>query len=58
LYYTNFLEWIPFEKFQDVTYITREGFDKIYSIFQLNGLKDVFGYWNIVNQEVQNIKLL
>src|SRR5436305_1084299 len=25
------LEWVPFEKFQEVTYITRGGFSKIYS---------------------------
>ncbi|CAB4439073.1 unnamed protein product [Rhizophagus irregularis] len=25
------LEWIPYEKFQNVTYITRGGFGKIYS---------------------------
>ncbi|EXX59051.1 Cdc15p [Rhizophagus irregularis DAOM 197198w] len=29
--YTKCLEWIPFEKFQNVTYITRGGFGKIYS---------------------------
>ena len=33
------LEWIPFEKFQEVNYITRGGFGKIYSA---NGLKDLF----------------
>src|SRR3954451_4553982 len=31
VYYTKYLEWIPFENFQDVTYITRGGFGKIYS---------------------------
>ena len=35
----NCLEWIPFENFQEVTYITRGGFGKIY---RLNGLKDIF----------------
>ncbi|CAB4426591.1 unnamed protein product [Rhizophagus irregularis] len=29
--YTKCLEWIPYEKFQNVTYITRGGFSKIYS---------------------------
>ena len=32
------LEWIPFEKFQNVTYITRGGLVKF---IQLTGLKDV-----------------
>ena len=31
LSYLNCLEWIPFEKFQNVTYITKGGFGKIYS---------------------------
>jgi len=30
LYHTKFLEWIAFEKFRNVTYITRGGFGKIY----------------------------
>jgi len=31
LSYASNLEWIPFENFQNVTYITRGGFGKIYS---------------------------
>jgi len=31
IYYDKRLEWIPFEKFQNVTYITEGGFGKIYS---------------------------
>src|SRR5438045_8478887 len=29
-YFGNCLEWVPFEKFQDVTYIAKGGFGKIY----------------------------
>jgi len=31
LSWLNCLEWVPFEKFQNVTYITKGGFGKIYS---------------------------
>jgi hypothetical protein len=31
VHYRKFFEWIPFEKFQNVTYITKGGFGKIYS---------------------------
>jgi hypothetical protein len=31
VHYLKCFEWIPFEKFQNVTYITRGGFGKIYS---------------------------
>ena len=30
-YYGNCLEWIPFENFEDITYIAKGGFGKIYS---------------------------
>ncbi|GBC42321.1 kinase-like domain-containing protein [Rhizophagus irregularis DAOM 181602=DAOM 197198] len=30
VYYTQFLEWVPFDKFKDVTYVARGGFGKIY----------------------------
>ena len=33
VYCNKCLEWIPFEKFQNVTYITRGGFGKVYSKF-------------------------
>ena len=46
--YTKCLEWIPFEKFQNVTYITRGGFGKIYSADWLEGF--IF-YWDIENQK-------
>ena len=31
VYSRKCLEWIPFEKFQNITYITRGGFGKVYS---------------------------
>ncbi|PKC56895.1 hypothetical protein RhiirA1_473337 [Rhizophagus irregularis] len=34
-----YLEWIPFENFKNVTYVTRGGFGKIYSA---NWAKDLF----------------
>ena len=49
------LEWIPFEKFQFVTYITRGGFGKIYSADWPEG--HIFD-WNIENQKwSRNIKI-
>ena len=47
-YFGNCLEWIPYEKFQDVTYITRGGFGKIYSA---NWPEGCIQYWNIENQK-------
>ncbi|GBB87882.1 hypothetical protein RclHR1_14390002 [Rhizophagus clarus] len=48
VHYRNCLEWIPFEKFQNVTYIAEGGFGKIYSAEWTEG---VIGPWNIENQE-------
>ncbi|EXX63843.1 Ste20p [Rhizophagus irregularis DAOM 197198w] len=42
------LEWIPFEKFENVTYITRGGFSKIYSADWSEGNIE---YWDIENQK-------
>jgi hypothetical protein len=42
------LEWIPFEKFENVTYLTRGGFSKIYSADWPEG--NIY-YWDIENQE-------
>ena len=42
------LEWIPFEKFQEVKYITRGGFGKIYSAKWPEGF---IRYWDIENQK-------
>ena len=48
VHFARFLEWIPFEKFQNVTYITKGGFGKIYSADWLEGL---IWYWDIENQK-------
>ncbi|CAB4430745.1 unnamed protein product [Rhizophagus irregularis] len=45
---TKCLEWIPFEKFQNVTYITRGGFGKIYSAEWPEG--NIYR-WDIENQK-------
>src|ERR1043165_5511159 len=45
---TKCLEWIPFKKFQNVTYITRGGFGKIYSAEWPEGF---INKWDIENQE-------
>ncbi|RGB25210.1 kinase-like domain-containing protein [Rhizophagus diaphanus] len=47
LHRLNCLEWIPFEKFQNVIYITRGGFGKIYSGEWPEGN---IRYWDIENQ--------
>src|SRR5688572_17254617 len=44
----NCLEWIPFENFQNVTYITRGGFGKIYSAKWPEG--NIY-FWDIENQK-------
>ena len=46
--YSNCLEWVPFEKFQNVTYTAKGGFGKIYSA---NWLKGYICCWNIENQK-------
>ncbi|CAB4418645.1 unnamed protein product [Rhizophagus irregularis] len=44
----KYIEWIPFENFKDITYITRGGFGKIYSAEWPEG----FIYsWDIENQK-------
>ena len=48
VHYTKYLEWIPFEKFQNITYITKGGFGKIYSAEWPEGY---IQYWDIENQE-------
>jgi hypothetical protein len=48
VYHRNCLEWIPFEKFQNITYIAEGGFGKIYSAEWSEGHIE---YWNIKNQE-------
>jgi hypothetical protein len=52
VYYAKCLEWIPFEKFQNVTYITRGGFSKIYSAEWSEGFIE---NWDIENQKWERI---
>jgi hypothetical protein len=47
VHHKKYLEWIPFENFKDVTYITKGGFGKIYSA----EWKGFIYYWDIENQE-------
>ena len=54
VYNSKCLEWIPFENFQNVTYITRGGFGKIYSADWPEG---IIYSWDIENQKwVRNSK--
>ncbi|RIA80749.1 kinase-like domain-containing protein [Glomus cerebriforme] len=48
VYYTKCLEWIPFEKFENVAYATKGGFSKIYSADWPEGY---IHYWDIENQK-------
>ncbi|RGB31537.1 kinase-like domain-containing protein [Rhizophagus diaphanus] len=48
VYYKKYLEWIPFEKFQDITYIAEGGFGKVYSAEWSDGH---IKYWDIENQK-------
>ena len=43
-----YIEWIPFEIFKNITYITKGGFGKIYSAYWLEGY---IYYWDIENQK-------
>ncbi|CAB4414707.1 unnamed protein product [Rhizophagus irregularis] len=53
-YFKKCLEWIPFEKFQDITYIAEGGFGKIYSAKWPEGHID---YWDIENQKWHRVCL-
>ncbi|UZO07122.1 uncharacterized protein OCT59_027420 [Rhizophagus irregularis] len=48
VHHMKYLEWIPFENFKDITYITKGGFGKIYSAKWPEGC---IYFWNIENQE-------
>ncbi|CAB4414728.1 unnamed protein product [Rhizophagus irregularis] len=48
LHYYNYIEWVPFEKFQNITYITEGGFGKIYSAEWPEG--------NIIHWDIENQK--
>ncbi|EXX68656.1 Cla4p [Rhizophagus irregularis DAOM 197198w] len=53
VYFRNCLEWVPFEKFQNITYIAEGGFGKIYSAEWPEGH---VGYWDIENQKWDRFK--
>jgi hypothetical protein len=48
VHYKNCFEWIPYENFQNVTYITKGGFGKIYLAEWTEGH---IWYWDIENQK-------
>ncbi|CAB4414725.1 unnamed protein product [Rhizophagus irregularis] len=48
VHWNKYLEWIPFEKFQKITYIAEGGFGKIYSAKWPGGH---IIYWDIENQK-------
>ena len=48
VHYKKYLEWIPFEKFQNIAYITKGGFGKIYSAEWPEGF--------IINWDIENQK--
>ena len=50
IYYDKRLEWIPFEKFQNVTYIAKGGFGKIYSAEWPEGFIE---FWDIEYQKLR-----
>ncbi|GBC03642.1 hypothetical protein RclHR1_05230004 [Rhizophagus clarus] len=47
VHHEKYLEWIPFEKFQNITYIAEGGFGKVYSAGWSEGH---IKYWDIENQ--------
>ncbi|EXX57640.1 kinase-like domain-containing protein [Rhizophagus irregularis DAOM 181602=DAOM 197198] len=53
VYFLKCFEWIPFENLQNVTYITRGGFGKIYSAEWPEGY---IWYWDIENQKWERVK--
>ncbi|GBB99577.1 hypothetical protein RclHR1_03570005 [Rhizophagus clarus] len=46
--YINYIEWIPFEKFQNITYIAEGGFGKVYAAEWPEGNIE---YWDIEDQK-------
>ncbi|GBC36046.2 kinase-like domain-containing protein [Rhizophagus irregularis DAOM 181602=DAOM 197198] len=52
VHFKKFLEWIPFEKFQNITYVAKGGFGKIYSAEWPEGISE---YWDIENQKWHKI---
>ncbi|CAB5194127.1 unnamed protein product [Rhizophagus irregularis] len=52
VHFKKCLEWIPFEKFQNITYVAKGGFGKIYSAEWPEGISE---YWDIENQKWHKI---
>ncbi|GBB94757.1 hypothetical protein RclHR1_02410003 [Rhizophagus clarus] len=48
VHFKRCLEWIPFERFQNITYIAKGGFGKIYSAEWPEGIIE---YWDIKKEE-------
>ena len=46
-YCFNCLEWIPYENFQNITFVAKGGFGKIYSAYWAEGK---VSHWDIENQ--------
>ena len=46
--FTKVLEWIPYDRFYNIKYITKDGFDKIYRANWTDGC--MVGEWNDINQ--------
>ncbi|UZO10543.1 uncharacterized protein OCT59_002124 [Rhizophagus irregularis] len=47
-HYYKYFEWIPYERFQNITYVAKGGFSKIYSAEWPEGHIE---YWDIGNQQ-------
>jgi len=52
VHYTKCLEWIPYEKFQNITFITKGGFSKIYSAYWPEGY--IYS-WDVENLDWKRI---
>jgi hypothetical protein len=52
VYFSKYIEWIPFENFKNITYITKGGFGKIYSAEWPEGC---IRCWDIENQKWERI---
>ena len=44
VYYYRYLEWVPYEKFQNITHISRKGFSQVYLALWPNRNIE---YWDI-----------
>jgi hypothetical protein len=48
IHYRKYLEWIPFENFENIVYVTKGGFGKIYSA---NWPEGYIKFWNTEKQK-------